>query len=50
MLKRIAMWALIAALVWWVIQDPAAAAHLVHSLGGALSHAAACLSTLASEI
>ena len=49
-MKRIALWALIAWLVWWAITDPAAAVHLVHGIGGALSRAAASLSQIANAI
>ena len=49
-MKRIALWALIAWLAWWAITDPAAAAHLVHGIGGALSRAAASLSQIASSL
>jgi hypothetical protein len=48
-MKRYAMYALIILAVWWVIQDPASAAHLVHKVGGFLTHAAHSLSTFASS-
>jgi hypothetical protein len=48
--KRIALWALIAWLVWWAITNPDAAVHLVHAIGGLLSRAAASLSQIASSI
>ena len=47
-MKRYALWALVALIAWWVIQDPASAARLVHGLGGFLTHAAHSLSTLTS--
>jgi len=46
--KRYALWALVALIAWWVIQDPTSAARAVHALGGFLTHAARSLSTLAS--
>jgi hypothetical protein len=47
--KRILIWALVAFAVWWVVEDPASAAGLVHALGHALSHAASSLSSFASD-
>lgn len=49
-MKKYAMWALVAALVWWVIQDPAAASHLARAVVGGLGHAARSFSTLASGL
>ena len=49
-MKRYALWALIAALAWWVIQDPAAASHFAHAVVGGLGHAARSLSTLTSGL
>jgi hypothetical protein len=46
--KKYGTYALIALLVWWAVQDPTAAAHFVHGIGGAFSRAAASLSTIAS--
>ena len=40
-MKRYALWALLILAAWWVIQDPTAAARLVHGIGGFLTHAAA---------
>lgn len=48
-MKRYALWALLVIVVWWVIQDPAAAAGLVHEAGQALTHAASSLSAFASD-
>lgn len=47
-MKRYALWALLALIAWWVIQDPTAAARLAHGISGFLTHAAHSLSTLAS--
>ena len=47
-MKRYALWALVALIAWWVIQDPTSAARLVHGIGGFLTHAAHSLSTLTS--
>jgi hypothetical protein len=46
--KRYATYALIALLIWWAVQDPTAAAHLVHGIGGAFSRAAGAVSTITS--
>ena len=47
-MKRIALWALVIWLAWWAIANPDAAVHLVHAVGGLLSHAASSLSQIAS--
>ena len=48
-MKRYALWALAALLIWWVIQDPTSAAHFVHGIGGAFTRAARSLSTFATS-
>ena len=48
-MKRIVVWALVAFAVWWVVEDPASAAGLVHVIGHALAHAASSLSAFASD-
>ena len=49
-MKRFALWALIAWLAWWAITHPESAVHLVHTIGGLFSRAAAALSQIASAI
>ena len=49
-MKKLATYALIALVVWWAVKDPTAAAHLVHGIGGAISHAATSLSTIVSSL
>jgi hypothetical protein len=49
-LKTIAGWAAIAFVVWWVIEAPTAAAHLVHNIGAFFSAAAAGLSAFFSSL
>lgn len=49
-LKTILGWALVAFLVWWVIQQPTNAAHLVHNIGSFLSTAATGISRFVSSI
>jgi hypothetical protein len=48
--KTIAGWAAIAFLVWFVIEQPAAAAHIVHNIGAFLSSAAHGFSTFVASI
>jgi hypothetical protein len=48
--KQIAGYALIAFLLWWIIQQPTSAAHLVHNIGTFLSTAANGLSHFVSSI
>ena len=43
-------WAAIAFVLWWVIQEPTAAAHLVHNIGSLLSQAAHGLSSFVANI
>jgi hypothetical protein len=42
--RTVAGWAAIAFVVWWVIEQPAGAAHLVHNIGTFLSTSADRLS------
>jgi hypothetical protein len=49
-LTDILKWALVAFVVWWVIQEPANAAHLVHNIGTLLSSAASGLSHFVASI
>jgi hypothetical protein len=49
-LKTILTWAGVAFLIWWIIQQPTAAAHLVHNIGGLLTTAAGGLSHFVSSI
>lgn len=39
-LKSILTWAAVAFVIWWVIQQPTSAAHLVHNIGSLLTTAA----------
>jgi len=48
--KTLAGWAAIAFIVWWVIEQPTNAAHLVHNIGTFLSTAAAGLSHFMASI
>lgn len=45
-MKKLATYALVGLLIWWAVEDPTSAAHLVHAIGNALNHAAASLSSI----
>jgi hypothetical protein len=47
--KKPVRYGLVALAIWWVIEDPASAAHVVHQLGTALTHAARSLTALISD-
>ena len=49
-LKTILTYAGIAFVIWWVIQQPTSAAHLVHNIGTLLSNAAHGLSNFVASI
>jgi hypothetical protein len=49
-LKSILGWLAVAFIVWWVIEQPTSAAHLVHNIGTFLTTAAAGISNFFSSI
>jgi len=49
-LSNILKWLALAFLVWWIIQEPTNAAHLVHNIGTLLSSAASGLSHFVASI
>jgi hypothetical protein len=49
-LGNIVKWLVVAFVVWWVIQEPENAAHLVHNIGSFLSSAAVGLSHFVASI
>jgi hypothetical protein len=49
-LSRILTYVAIAFVIWWVIQQPTSAAHLVHNIGTLLSEAAHGLSNFVASI
>ena len=49
-LSKILTYVLIAFVIWWVIQQPTSAAHLVHNIGTLLSEAAHGLSNFVASI
>jgi hypothetical protein len=49
-LKTILSYAAVAFVIWWVVQQPTAAAHLVHNVGSLLSDAAHGMSNFVASI
>ena len=49
-LKTILTYAAIAFVLWWVIQQPTSAAHLVHNIGSSSASAAHGLSNFVASI
>jgi len=49
-LKSIAGWLALALVVWWVIQQPTSAAHVVHNIGTFLSTAASGITRFFTSI
>ena len=49
-LSKILTYVIIAFIIWWVIQQPTSAAHLVHNIGTLLSEAAHGLSNFVASI
>ena len=48
--RQIITYLIIAFVIWWVIQEPTDAAHLVHNIGALLSEAAHGLSSFVASI
>ena len=48
--KAIAGWAALAFIIWWILVEPTAAAHVVHNIGAFLSSAAHGISTFITSI
>ncbi len=49
-IKTILGWLALAFVIWWIIEEPAAAAHVVHNIGAFLTSAAHGLSNFFSSI
>jgi len=49
-LKTILTYAAIAFVIWWIVQQPTNAAHLVHDIGNFLTNLARGLSNFVSSI
>ena len=48
--KQIITYLVIAFVIWWLIQQPASAGHLIHNIGALLSQAAHGVSTFIASI
>jgi hypothetical protein len=48
--RQILTYLLIAFVIWWVIQEPTSAGHLVHNIGSLLSQAAHGMSSFVASI
>jgi hypothetical protein len=49
-LKTILGWAVVAFLIWWVIEQPSGAAHVVHNIGTFLTAAAHGISSFFTQV
>jgi hypothetical protein len=49
-LKTVLTWAAVAFVLWWIIQQPTSAAHLVHNIGSILTTAAHGLSDFIASL
>jgi hypothetical protein len=49
-LRAILGWAVVAFLIWWVIEQPTGAAHVVHNIGTFLTTAASGISSFFAKI
>jgi hypothetical protein len=49
-LKTVLTWAAVAFLVWWAIQQPTSAAHVVHNISSALTAAASGISRFIATV
>ena len=49
-LKTVLTWGAVAFAIWWVIQQPTSAAHLVHNIGSFLTTAATGISHFIATI
>jgi len=49
-LRQVLTYLIIAFVIWWVIQQPANAAHLIHNIAGLLTNAAKGLSNFVANI
>jgi hypothetical protein len=48
--RQIITYLIIAFIIWWVIQEPGSAGHLIHNIGDLLSEAAHGMSQFISSI
>ena len=49
-LRTVLGWLAVAFLVWWIIEEPAAAAHVVHNIGTFLTSAAHGISSFFASL
>ncbi len=49
-LKTVLGWAAVAFIVWWMIEDPTGAAHVVHNIGTLLTNIAHGLSSFFASL
>jgi hypothetical protein len=49
-LKTVLGWLAVAFIVWWIIEDPTSAAHVVHNIGSFLSTAAHGISSFFASL
>ena len=49
-LKTIAGYAVVAFIIWWVIEDPSGAAHVVHNIGNFLTTVANGISSFFAKV
>ena len=49
-LRQVITYAIIAFVIWWVVQQPANAAHLIHNIAGLLTTAAKGMSNFVTSI
>ena len=49
-LRQVLTYALIAFIIWWIVQQPASAAHLIHNIAGLLTTAAKGMSNFVTSI
>jgi len=49
-LKTVIGWVALAFVIWWIVVEPAAAAHVVHNIGAFLSSVAHGFSTFVASL
>jgi hypothetical protein len=49
-LKTVLGWLAVAFVIWWIIEDPSGAAHVVHNIGDFLASAARGIATFFSQL
>ena len=49
-IRQVLQYAIIAFIIWWVVQQPSNAAHLIHNVAGLLTTAAKGLSNFVANI